>query len=180
MEEEGHRISDWYCERRVGGERRECNMASDVDGMGWDEKCEAGSDRMSLRAGECPGRLNDRPRFFCSAFIDYVKGRFEAIKDIYSPYQIKLRLSSLCCVIVPLNSLHHTNSFSLDHDWSWWQRYGNTSFFPSLSFCVSSCIPSVISFHLLHFSFNVSPYRFLLHHLPNLAFSDSIRWVRMW
>ena len=26
---------------------------------------------------------------FCSAFIDYIKGRFEAIKDIYSPYQIK-------------------------------------------------------------------------------------------
>ena len=77
--------------------------------------------------------------FFCSAFIDYIKGRFEAIKDIYSlssPYQIKLHLSSLCCVIVPLNSLHHTNSFSLDHDWSWWQQYRNTSFVPSLSFCV--------------------------------------------
>ena len=28
---------------------------------------------------------------FCSAFIDYIKGRFEAIKDIYSPYQIKLQ-----------------------------------------------------------------------------------------
>ena len=107
--------------------------------------------------------------FFCSAFIDYIKGRFEAIKDIYSPYQIKLHLSSLCCVIVPLNSLHHTNSFSLDHDWSWWQRCGNTSFVPSLSFCVSSCIPSVISFQLLHFSFNVSPFRLLLHHLPSFA-----------
>ena len=107
--------------------------------------------------------------FFCSAFIDYIKGRFEAIKDIYSPYQIKLHLSSLCCVIVPLNSLHHTNSFSLAHEGSWWQRYGNTSFVPSLSFCVSSCIPSVISFQLLHFSFNVSPYRLLLHHLPSFA-----------
>ena len=93
----------------------------------------------------------------------------EAIKDIYSPYQFKLHLSSLCCVIVPLNSLHHTNSFSLDHVWSWWQRYGNTSFVPSLSFCVSSCIPSVVSFQLLHFSFNVSPYRLLLHHLPSFA-----------
>ena len=107
--------------------------------------------------------------FFCSAFIDYIKGRFEAIKDIYSPYQIKLHLSSLCCVIVPLNSSQYTNSFSLAHEGSRWQRYGNTSFVPSLSFCVSSCIPSVISFQLLHFSFNVSPYRLLLHHLPSFA-----------
>ena len=91
--------------------------------------------------------------FFGSAFIDYIKGRFEAIKDIYSPYQIKLHLSSLCCVIVPLNSLHHTNSFSLDHDWSWWQRYGNTSFVPSLSFCVSSW---------LVFSSSIFPSMFLL------------------
>ena len=96
---------------------------------------------------------------FLFRFIDYIKGRFEAIKHIYSPYQIKLHLSSLCCVIVPLNSLHHTNSFSLDHDWSWWQRYGNTSFVPSLSFCVSSCLPSVVSLQLLHYSFNVSPSR---------------------
>ena len=59
--------------------------------------------------------------FFCSAFIDYIKGRFEAIKDIYSPYQFKLHLSSLCCVIVPLNSLHHANSFSLAHEGSRWQ-----------------------------------------------------------
>ena len=107
--------------------------------------------------------------FFVPPFIDYIKGRFEAIKDIYSPYQIKLHLSSLCCVIVPLNSLHHTNSFSLAHEGSRWQRYGNTSFVPSLSFCVSSCIPSVISFQLLHFSFNVSPFRLLLHHLPSFA-----------
>ena len=107
--------------------------------------------------------------FICSAFIDYIKGRFEAIKDIYSPYQIKLHLSSLCCVIVPLNSLHHTNSFSLAHEGSRWQRYGNTSFVPSLSFCVSSCLPSVVSLQLLHYSFNVSPFRLLLHHLPSFA-----------
>jgi hypothetical protein len=59
--------------------------------------------------------------FFCSDFIDYIKRGFEAIKDIYSTYQIKLHLSSFCCVIVPLNSLHHASSFSLAHEGSWWQ-----------------------------------------------------------
>ena len=46
--------------------------------------------------------------FFCSAFIDYIKGRFEAIKDIYSPYQIKLHLSS--CLLEPsaLSALDYT------------------------------------------------------------------------
>ena len=71
--------------------------------------------------------------------------------------------------IVPLNSLHHTNSFSLAHEGSRWQRYGNTSFVPSLSFCVSSCLPSMVSLQLLHYSFNVSPSRLLLHHLPSFA-----------
>ena len=123
---------------------------------------------MAWAAGR-PPEMERATFFFCSAFIDCIKGRFEAIKDIYSPYRIKLHLSSLCCVIVPLNSSHHTKSFSLAHEGSRWQRYGNTSFVPSLSFCVSSCIPSVISFQLLHFSFNVSPYRLLLHHLPSFA-----------
>ena len=106
---------------------------------------------------------------FGSAFIDYIKGRFEAIKDIYSPYQIKLHLSSFCCVIVPLNSSHHTNSFSLAHEGSRWQRYGNTSFVPSLSICVSSRFPFVFSSHLLHYSFNVSPFCFLSYHLQSFA-----------
>ena len=69
---------------------------------------------------------------FCSDFIDYIKRGFEAIKDIYSPYQFKLHiLASLCCVIVPLNSLHDANSFSLAHEGSRWQRCGNTCFVPS-------------------------------------------------
>ena len=95
--------------------------------------------------------------------------KIKGIYSIYPPYQFKLHLSSLCCVIVPLNSLHHANSFSLAHEGSRWQRYGNTSFVPSLSFCVSSCLPSVVSLQLLHYSFNVSPSRLLLHHLPSFA-----------
>ena len=92
--------------------------------------------------------------FFCSAFIDYIKGRFEAIKDIYSPYQIKLHLSSFCCVIVPLQLIASYKFFltgprGVPVATIWEHQLCSISlllcfFMPSFCvFCSSSIVPSM-------------------------------------